>query len=368
MADGRDELFYRLALIKVSGIGVKIGRDLLQQYGNATNIFKAPLKELLKVEGINEVKVKAFRDPAVFTAAEKELEFIIKEDISTIAYHTESYPARLAACADAPLLLFYKGNAALDMKRTIAIVGTRLYTDYGNRLTEELVEGLQGADILIISGLALGIDAIAHKKAVKLGIPTVGVLGTGLDKVYPFTHKALANEMVQNGGLLTEYWSGTIPDRAHFPMRNRIVAGLSDITVVIESDIKGGALITAMMANGYNREVAAYPGRVSDSKSSGCNELIRRQSAHLVTCADDVLELMDWKDGNKKKAVQKQLFVTLSNEQQKIVDLLQTKEMVHADDIFYHTGLANSELAVTLLDLEMQGIIKTLPGKQYRLT
>ncbi len=368
MADSHDELFYRLALISVPGIGVKIGRSLLQQYGTATNIFNAPLKALLQIDGITEVKAKGFKDPEVLRTAEKEMAFMLKEDITVVAYNTPGYPARLAACADAPLLLFYKGNASLEMKRHIAIVGTRSFTDYGTRLTEELVEGLQGADILIVSGLALGIDAIAHKKAVKLGIPTVGVLGTGLDKIYPHTHKALSNEMIQNGGLLTEYWSGTTPDRTNFPMRNRIVAGLCDITVVIESDIKGGALITAMMANGYNREVAAYPGRISDAKSSGCNELIRRQSAHLITCADDMLELMNWKDGNKKKAVQKQLFVTLSTEQQKIVDLLQTKEIVHADDIFYHTGLSNSTLAVTLLDLEMQGIIKTLPGKQYRLT
>lgn len=362
-----EELFYRLALTFVNGIGVKYGRSLLQHYGNATDVFKAPLKEIKNIGSIGEARAKAFKDPKVMELAEQEFQYVQKHQLNVLSWGTPNYPARLMNCSDAPLILFYNGNASLEAKKIIAIVGTRKYTEYGLKLTEELVENLQLPDLLIVSGLALGIDAIAHKKAVKLGMPTVGVLGHGIDRIYPSTHKTLANDMLNNGGLLTEFPHGTEPDKSNFPMRNRIVAGMSDVTVVVESDIAGGALITAMMANGYNREVAAYPGRTTDAKSSGCNELIKKHHAQMITCAADLMELMNWGDVQKKKPIQKQLFLNLDPSQQKIVDSLQGKESAHADELFYITGLSNSELAVHLLDLEMQGIIKTLPGKHYRL-
>ncbi|MDR3680424.1 MAG: DNA-processing protein DprA [Flavipsychrobacter sp.] len=366
--DSREELFYRLVLTFVPGIGVKYGKSLLQHYGSAIATFKAPLKDIKNIDGIGELRAKGFKDPDIYKLAEKELEYINKHNINVLLYGAPGYPTRLTNCSDAPLLLYYNGNTVLDAKKVIAIVGTRKYTEYGLKLTEELVEGLQMPDILIVSGLALGIDAIAHKKAVKLSIPTVGVLGHGLDRIYPSTNKTLSNEMLQNGGLLTEFPAGTTPERTNFPMRNRVVAGMSDVTVVVESDIAGGALITAMMANGYNREVAAYPGRTTDAKSSGCNELIKKQHAQMISSPTDLLELMNWSDGARKKPMQRQLFIDLEPSQQKVFDLLQGKESVHADEIYHTTGLANSELAVALLELEMQGIIKTLPGKQYRLT
>lgn len=360
-----EEIFYQLALTFVPGIGVKTGRLLLEKFGSAAAIFKMPLKEMKKVDGVTEIKAKGFRELEVLSKAEKELAFVQKNNIQVL-YHGNHYPKRLSNCSDAPLVLFYKGNANLDADKMVAIVGTRKNTDYGHKLTEELVENLQSMDnMVVVSGLALGIDAIAHKKCVQLGIPTVGVFGHGLDKVYPNTHKALAAQMTENGGLLTEFVSETLPDRSNFPMRNRIVAGLCDVIVVVESHIEGGALITAKMASGYNREVAAFPGRVNDSRSAGCNDLIRTNIAAMITKTEDLVELMNWK--GMKKPVQKQLFLNLTADEQKIVDLLQTKDSVHSDELLYHTNLASSMLAATLLQLEMQGIIKSLPGKYYRM-
>ncbi len=344
-----------------------MGRGLLERYGNAETIFKTPLKELKNAEGIGEVRVKAFKDPEVMKKADHELNFIVKNGIRPL-YAGYNYPKRLSNCSDAPLVLYYKGIADLDTAKVVAIVGTRKNTDYGHKLCEDLVEGLQSLEnILIVSGLALGIDAIAHKKCVQLGVPTVGVLGHGMDKMYPFTHRSLADQMMDNGGLLTEFPSETVMDPSNFPMRNRIVAGMSDVTVVVESHVSGGALITARMASGYNREVAAFPGRVNDKRSAGCNELIRTNIAAMITKAEDLIEMMNWDNEGKPKAVQKQLFLNFTPEEQKIVDLLQTKDSVHSDELFHHTGLSSSQLAATLLQLEMQGIVKTLPGKNYRM-
>lgn len=362
----QDELYYQLALTFVPNVGAKTGRALLDRFGSAANVFKAPSKELKLIDGITEIRAKAFRDEEIFKRAAKEVEFILKHDIQPI-YYKHNYPERLANCSDAPQLLFYKGNANLSATKIVAIVGTRKNTDYGTKICEELVEGLQSLeDVLVISGLALGIDAIAHKKSLALGIPTVGVLGHGHDIVYPAMHKQLAAQMTEHGGILTEFISGTTLDRNNFPMRNRIVAGLSDVTVVVESNKTGGALITAHMASGYNREVAAFPGRVSDNRSAGCNELIRTNVAAMITKAEDLVEMMNWTE-TKPKAVQRQLFINFSPEEQKIVDLLQSKESVHADELFHHTGFASSILAATLLQLEMQGLVKSLPGKLYRM-
>lgn len=366
-AADHEELFYRIALTMVPGVGARIGRTLLERYGSAAAIFGTPLKELKHAEGIGEIRVKAFKDPDVLAGAEKEMAFVQKHGIAVLCVH-DHYPPRLARCADAPLLLYYRGSASLDMPRVAAIVGTRKNTDYGHKLTEELVDGLRDTEnVLVVSGLALGIDAIAHRRCIQAGIPTVGVLGHGLDRMYPHTHKALAEQMLENGGLLTEFPSGTLPDKTNFPMRNRIVAGMSDVTVVVESHISGGALITARLASGYNREVAAYPGRVIDSRSAGCNELIRANIAAMVTRPEDLTELMNWNTGPKKKAVQKQLFVNLNADEQRVVDLLQSRDSAHADELLYHTGLASPMLAATLLQLEMQGLIKALPGKHYRI-
>ncbi|MBA3829250.1 MAG: DNA-protecting protein DprA [Taibaiella sp.] len=369
LPEDQEEIFSQLALTFVNGIGIKITRLLIEQYGSAKAIFKAPLKKLIHIDGITEVKAKGFKDPEIFNQAEAELAFILKHDIQVLFVTHPLYPQRLHQCSDAPMLLYYKGTADLNAKKIVAIVGTRKNSDYGEKITEELVDGLRGQeDIIITSGLAHGIDAIAHRRSVTDGIRTVGVVGHGLDRIYPVTNKKLSNDMIHaGGGILTEFRNGTLPDRSNFPMRNRVVAGISDVTIVVESPISGGALITAHMAGRYNREVAAFPGRTIDDRSAGCNELIRTNIASMITCADDLLTLMNWDQDAKPKAVQKQLFLNLSADEQKIVDLLQAKDAVHADELYHGSGMNNSQLAATLLQLEMQGLIKTLPGKNYRM-
>ena len=367
LPENHQELFYRIALTFVQDVGPINARKLLEQYGSAGAIFKAPLKELKTITGLGEVRTKGFKDPAVFTRAEEEIEYIEKHDISVFWLQDETYPHRLKNCTDAPILLYYQGNADLSPAKTVAVIGTRKYTDYGQRACEHLIEGLKDSGILIFSGLAHGIDTIAHKAALKNNLQTVGVMGLGLDKMYPASNKNLAKEMMEHGGLLTEYASGTVGDKSHFPMRNRIVAGLSDITVVVESDIKGGALITARIADSYNRDVAAFPGRIYDNKSSGCNELIRTNIASMITGADDLLELMNWKSDVKTKPVQKQLFINLNPEERIVYDILNGKDNVHADELLHLSGMTSSMIASTLLMLEMQGLVKALPGKLYRL-
>lgn len=361
------ELFYRLALTCVPDVGALTARRLLEHYPSAEEVFKAPLKELKSLGGLSEIKAKGFRSEEVLQRAENELNYIEKNNVAVLWKDDESFPERLKNCSDAPVLLYYLGNADLNMQRVVAVVGTRKYTDYGQRVCEAFIDGLAHTGALVVSGLAHGIDTIAHKAALKNNLPTVGVLGLGLDKMYPAANKNLAREMQQQGGVLTEYASGIPGDKSHFPMRNRIVAGMSDVTVVVESDIKGGALITARVADSYNRDVAAFPGRVYDNKSSGCNELIRTNIATMITCADDLLDLMNWKTGGKKKQVQKQLFIQLEPDQQKLYDLLSGKDHLHADELFHLSGMTSSLLASTLLQMEMQGLVKALPGKYYRL-
>lgn len=372
MSQSHPELSYLLALTFVKGIGNKYTHILLTHFGTAEKVFKATGKELKQIEGFTQARaqstIEALRDEEALTLGRAEHDFILKHNIQVLCIEDEAYPARLRNCMDAPLVLYAKGSTDLNPAKVVAVIGTRRNTDYGQRLCENLIRDLQShSDLLVVSGLASGIDTIAHKQCVALGMPTVGVLGHGQDTMYPVSNKSLAKEMQLNGAVLTEFPSGTVGKPEHFPARNRIVAGMSDVTVVVESDAKGGALITARMAAGYNRDVAAFPGRVGDSKSVGCNELIRSNIAALITGADDLLDMMNWNKDKKNRVVQPQLLVALSTDEQRIVDLLQTKDSIHADELFHHTGMPNSQLAATLLQLEMQGIIKSLPGKHYRM-
>lgn len=360
---------YEIALTLVPNVGPKTARVLLSHFGSAEAIFKASAKELKAVEGIGDVRMASFKDEGIFSKAQEEMEFCIKNGITPLLLNTPQYPKRFLNCDDAPLLLFYKGTADLNTAKVIAVIGTRKNTDYGQRVTEDLIEGLKDVkDVLIVSGLALGIDTFAHKASLKHGLPTVGVLGHSLETIYPYSNKQLANDMLQHGGLLSEFPSGTKPDRQNFPVRNRVVAGMSDITVLVESEVKGGGMITAYVAHSYGREVAAFPGRVYDSKAGGPNHLIRKQIASLINNADDLLELMEWNEGEKKKAsVQARLFVDLLPEEQKIIELLQQKDSVHTDDLMLKTGFNSSQLASVLLQMEMRDLIKALPGKCYRV-
>lgn len=362
-----DELFFQLALSFVPGIGGKTARALLNHYETATNIFKASIKDLQRIEGVGEFRAGKFRDKEAFTFAAQERAYIEKHEVQPLFFNKPGYPKRFFNCDDAPILLYYKGAADLNSERIVAIIGTRKNTDYGQRATEELITQLQGMEgLVIVSGLALGIDSIAHKAAIKNNIATVGVLGHGLDRLYPTSNKQLAKEMMAQGGLLTEFPSGTNPDRQNFPIRNRVVAGMSDVTILVESDIKGGAMITAYMALSYGRDVAAFPGRLYDGKSSGSNLLIKKNIAALITNADDLMELMNWQQKEEKKVVQKQMFITLNEEEQKLMALLHEKDGLHADELLMQSGFTYPQLASILLQLEMQGLVKSLPGKMYR--
>jgi DNA processing protein len=263
--------------------------------------------------------------------------------------------------------LYYRGTANLNHSKIVSIIGTRNNTDYGRQMAEHLVAGLQSMQVLVVSGLAFGIDAIAHKAAIQNELATVGVLAHGLDKIYPPQHTSLAKQMLLNGGLLTEFRSNTLPDRHNFPKRNRIVAGLADCTIVIETAAKGGSMITAELANGYNRDVFAFPGKTTDVKSAGCNYLVKHNKAFLVTEAQEVIEQMGWVNKKVKSKPQKELFVTLSADEQLLVNILKEKDTIHVDELFLKSGLNSSTVAATMLGLEFENIVASLPGKMYKL-
>ena len=364
-----NELLYQLALTLIPNIGDVQAKILVQHFGDASAIFKAKQSELEKLEGIGTVRAKSIKEFDDFHIAEKELEFSKKYGIKTLFLTDKEYPQRLLNCYDSPTLLFYKGTADLNASKVVSIVGTRTNTDYGKQFTEKLVKDLSEQKITIVSGLAFGIDAMAHKASLKNNLPTVGVVGHGLDKIYPSDHAGLAKDMIKNGGgILSEFFSGTKPDKHNFPLRNRIVAGISDATVLVETNIKGGSMITGNLANAYNRDVFAVPGRTNDPKSSGCNHLIKYNKAVLLTDADELLEVMGWKDRKVKSKKQKELFIELSADEKQVVQLLQQKEMVSIDEINLSSGLSSSSIAAAILNLELQNVVTSLPGKMYKLT
>lgn len=365
--DESDELFYRIALTQTDQIGYRFGRRLLQVFGSAKAIFTAPLKQLKTLDGMGEKKAAVFSQQPDLKRLNAEVDFIIKHNIQPIFITDDNYPDKLRECNDAPIMLYYKGTVSLKHPKMVAIVGSRDNTDYGARMTEELIEGLKQEDVIIVSGLALGIDVIAHRKALQAGIPTIGVVAHGLDTIYPPQHKHVAKEMIKQGGLLTEYLSNTIPDKYNFPMRNRIVAGLSDVTIVVETAKKGGAMITAKLATSYNRDVVAFPGRIIDKRSEGCNYLIRTNIAQLITCADDLLELMNWKSDDSKKVIQAKLFDHLTDEEMKIATILDDSEGMHIDELLLKSDFTPAQLSSLLLTMELAGSVKALPGKRFRM-
>lgn len=362
------DLLYQIALTLIPNIGDVHSKALVNHFGSAEAIFKAPKKELGSLEGVGIVRASSILNFKDFKRAEEEIQFIEKYKIKTLFATDKDYPQRLLNCYDSPALLYYKGNADLNSPKIVAIVGTRNHNEYGKNICERLVEELKNEDILIISGLAFGIDTIAHKTSLKNNMSTVGVLAHGLDRVYPSQNSALAKQMISCGGLLTEFKSNTIPGKQNFPGRNRIVAGISDAIVVVESGIKGGSLITAELGNGYNKDVFAFPGRVGDTKSEGCNYLIKNNKAALITGADDLIENMGWKQ-SKKMSVKKQreLFIELTTDEKIVVEILQTQEQVHIDDLYFKSKLSSSAVAQALLMLEMQGVVFSLPGKIYKI-
>lgn len=361
------DLLYQIGLTQVEGIGPVTARHLVAYCGSARAVFEARKKELLQIPGIGELTASNILEQDVLEQAERELEFIERHQIHAYFYLDKTYPDRLKNYPDAPIMLYYQGSAGLDHPRTVAVVGTRKPSPHGLKACETLINGLQAYDVQVISGLAFGIDICAHKACLEAGIDTIGVLGHGLGRIYPAQHRLTAEQMRHQGGLLTEYTSSTQPEREHFPMRNRIVAALCDALVVVETAAKGGSMITANLANDYNKDVFAFPGRNTDPHSQGCNLLIKSHRAALIETAEDLAYVMRWEELDTQKATQTQLFVELTEDEKLIVNLLREHEGINIDRLSFATRLKGSTLANLLLNLECKGMIKTLPGKRYTL-
>jgi DNA processing protein len=360
-------LVHKIALTLIKGVGPMIAKNLLVHFGSAEAVFNAKRSKILKIEGIGEKIANAILHNDAIERARGHLLFIEKHQIKILFYADDDYPKRLRNCFDAPLILYYKGTVDLNHRRIVSVVGTRNATAYGRQLCKQLAAELQSLDVIVLSGLAHGIDAAIHKESLNLNIPTVGVLGHGLDRIYPVLHRELAQKMVLHGGLLTEFLPGTNPDRENFPKRNRIIAGIADVTIVVEASIKGGALITAEIANSYNRDVYAFPGRVTDEFSEGCNFLIKTNRAGLINHPRDLVYYLGWNDEKPKKIkVQSQLSLNLNPAEQLIINTLKEHNL-SVDELSLQTNLPQSKLVVLLLTLEMQGLIISLPGKMFKL-
>lgn len=366
----QDEQIYTLALTRIPGLGLTGAYNLLRAMGTAGDIFRnrKDLPEL--VPGVSEKLVKALDCPEAFKRAEEELRFAEANSIACLTINDEQYPSRLRECEDAPLALFYRGNTPMNTQRVVSIVGTRHATVYGQDLCQRFIADLAEAfpDVLIVSGLAYGIDIYAHRNALQHRLPTVGVLAHGLDRIYPSVHRQTAIEMMDHGGLLTEFMSGTNPDRQNFVKRNRIVAGMTDAVIVVESAAKGGALITAELAESYHRDCFAFPGRVTDIYSAGCNELIKNNRASLILSATDFIDFMGWRNTPQKVVIQRQLFPDLSEEETIIVQLLQKDmEGIHINTLTVEANIPVNRMSTLLFELEMKGVVRALAGGVYRL-
>lgn len=362
-----DHLLYQIALTQLPQVGALTAKNLVSYCGSAEGVFKATRRELLKIPGIGTVVTNSVLSAKTFHLAEQEIDFLEKNRVEAVFYTDERYPTRLKQCPDGPVLLFFKGSTVelLHNERIVAIVGTRQPTDYGKALCEEIIEGLKPYNPLIISGLAYGIDVTAHRKACLIDVPNIGVLGHGLGSIYPSQHRSIALKMIENGGLLSEYIHSAKPDREHFPMRNRIIAGMCDALIVIETAASGGSMISAQLAADYSRDLFAVPGRVNDPKSAGCNYLIQNGSARLTVSAIDIAEAMFWEENGKKTTRQTQLLLDLSAEEEHLLQNIREKPEIAIDQLSVVSRMPPGELASALLGLEFKGAIRTLPGKRY---
>ncbi|MEM9050561.1 MAG: DNA-processing protein DprA [Bacteroidota bacterium] len=362
----KDEIFYRLALSEAENVGVKTAKKLINHFGSAREVFNLSTRELMQVQGMAMHRAVSISTFSGWERIEKELNYAEKSGVEVTSFTDKDYPNRLKHCEDGPLVLFKKGKADLSAGRMLSVVGTRRITEYGRAITRELIESLVPYDVTVVSGLAYGVDVEAHKACVDFGVPTIGVLGHGLDKIYPSSHTRLANEMAAgSGALLTEFLTGTKPDRENFPQRNRIVAGMCDATLVIESAAHGGSMITAELANNYHRDVFAIPGRVGDKRSEGCNKLIKGHKAALFESVKDLEYIMGWTLPQESKPIQKKIFVDLSPEEETMLSFLREKGKTQIDELSLELKVPVSMSMVHLLNLELNGLVRSLPGKIY---
>jgi DNA processing protein len=360
-----------LALHFIPGLGDYLIRQVVSYCGSAEKVFKTPRGKLLKIPGIGSVTADSILNGKTFEKAEQELRRAEKESITISFFTDKNYPSRLKHLPDSPSVLYHKGNIDFENPKAVGVVGTRQATQYGRERVEQIISELVPHQALIISGLAYGIDIHAHKQALKNNLPTLGIMASGMDIIYPSVHKETAKKMLESGGLATENPFGTKPDAHNFPQRNRIIAGLSDALIVVEAAEKGGALITAEIANSYNKDVFAFPGSVGETYSSGCNNLIKSNKAHLITSVKDLEYIMNWSaDSTQQKptrAVSLSLADFSEDEQTVLKLLLEKKAPVMIDELSWKSSIPLSQLASILLGLEFKGILKSLPGKQYDL-
>ena len=362
-----DELLYVLALQHVSNVGDMGAKKLIAHCGSAEAVLKEKKHKLAKIDGIGTVRLNDLGLKTHLKAAELELEYIKENNICCLYFEEDNYPEKLKHCIDGPILLFQSGTINLKSQRIISIVGTRKITTSGIAFCEKLVEALTPFNPVIVSGFAYGTDITAHKAAMKNGLQTIGCLAHGLNQTYPKVHKKYVADVEKHGGFLTDFWSSSVFDRNNFLKRNRIIAGLSTATIVIESAERGGSLVTADIANSYNREVFAVPGRPTDSLSKGCNNLIKQQKAQLVSTPLDIAYMLDWQLKAEQKVIQKQLFVELDAQETLIYNFLKTSDKQVLDTIAIACGLPIFKVAGVLLNMELKGVIRPLPGKLFEL-
>jgi len=360
------ELFSTLALLRIEGVGDIVAKKLINHCGSAEGVFTAKKSQLTGIEGIGDILYNNLRNKDVFKLAEDEMKFVKNSGIKPLFYLEKEYPERLKHCIDGPVVIFTSGDVNLENRKTISIVGTRQMTSYGSDFCRKFIEDLSPLDPVIISGFAYGVDIHAHQLAMDNNLKTIGVVAHGLNQIYPKPHKKYVAKMEENGGFITEFWSTSNPDKENFVKRNRIVAGLSEATIIIESADKGGSLITANIANDYNRDVFAVPGRVTDKYSMGCNNLIKQQKANVLTDAADLIYMLNWQlEEKKQKPVQKQLFVSLDNDEQRVYDYLQKNGKELMDIIALQCEMPIYKMSSLLLNMELKGVIRPLPGKLF---
>ena len=361
------QLLYKIAITHIPLVGAVLAKNVISFSGGVEAVFNQRKSSLVKIPGIGTKIAESIVMKKSFRKAEEEIAFLEKHSIKALFYLDDTYPFRLKRVRDAPIVLYHKGDCDLNHTRIIGVVGTRRPSTYGRTVCERLLEEISPTTPLVVSGLAYGIDIAAHRCALRLGLPTVGVMGTGFDRIYPAAHRKTATEMLEQGGLLTEFGKGTLPERENFPMRNRIIAGMCDALVVIESARRGGSMITAEMANGYHKDVFAVPGRIGDEVSSGCNFLIKTNRAHLLEGGAELAEIMQWESKSGSVMSQRALFEELSEAEDQIYKMLNKDVPTSIDRIYKESTLSASEIAAALLNLEFKGMVKTLPGKMYIL-
>ncbi len=363
-----EELIAILALQKAKGVGDIIAKKLIAHCGSAQNVLAEKKGILEKINGIGSMTIRFLYDTKNRIAAEKELSYIQKNNIEVSYFQDDTYPSRLKHCIDGPILLFQDGNISLQNPRVISIVGTRNMTLYGRDFVHQFIEELTPYNPIIVSGFAYGVDIAAHKSAIKNKLQTIGVLAHGLEQIYPKSHKKFVHQVNENGGFYTEFWHDEDPLRENFLKRNRIVAGMSEATIIIESAKKGGSLVTADIANSYSRDVFAVPGKVTDSLSEGCNNLIKTNKAGILTSAKDLVDALDWElDSKEPKAIQKQLFVDLPKEEQHIYNYLLKNGKKHIDSIALDCNIPVYKMATLLFNMEMKGVTRPLHGKLFEV-